>query len=85
MTECESCRRAEMKPARRLFAAIADVVSVHQVFSSASIGLMFAASFRGALGIPEPTWYERHREAWVETGELIELERMKRHVDEVMS
>ena len=42
-----------------------------------SLGMVMSLQF-GSV-IHEPTWYEKHRQAWIETGDLAELDRMLRH------
>lgn len=41
------------------------------------MGMAMALVYGSVLN--EPTWYEKHRQRWIETGELIELDRMLRH------
>lgn len=76
MVDCELCRRAEMTPFRRLR---------EDLFGRRpSPGDLIRHSmelYRAALGAGGwATDYERHRDAWVETGDLAELGRMLRHV-----
>jgi hypothetical protein len=39
----------------------------------------YGGSMRWMFG-PEKSMYEQHRDAWLQTGDVMELDRMKRHV-----
>jgi hypothetical protein len=81
MTECRDCARAEMTRCQRI---IDDMVTLalglrrpspFEVFAQG-----YASTLRIMMGAAEPTWYDKHRERWVETGDATELVRMSRHV-----
>lgn len=43
-----------------------------------------ASLIRVAMGTgPVTTWYERHKRRYIDTGDVVELERMGRHIEEV--
>lgn len=87
MTDCEDCRRWEAPPPTRasiardmLLAGLSKLPllrpsPVSQMISH--MGMAMAVMYGSALS--EPTWYEKHRQAWIETGDLAELDRMLRH------
>lgn len=43
--------------------------------------LHYSSMIRLFQGRPERTWLERHRDAYVETGDPMELIRMERHIE----
>jgi len=73
-TDCPVCWRAEASWKDRLIKAALDRLDPPSPFQG--IGAMLAA----AMGVPGATWYERHRDAYAETGDPAELTRMLRHV-----
>lgn len=80
MVTCELCRRAELTPRQRLRENVMALVglgrrpTIFDVMGHASEGMLRAA-MGGAV-----TTYDRHRDAYVRTGDLAELQRMLRHV-----
>lgn len=82
-TQCESCREAEM-PRWKLYAEKARkrIFGLTHAEQIDRVGKAFASTTRALAGIPVKSWYEKHKEAFEETGEQIELERMLRHVKE---
>ena len=87
MIECEDCRRFEAPlPTRAsvardmLLAGIARLPLFRPSPASqmiSSMGMVMSLTLGSA--VREPTWYEKHRQAWIETGDLAELDRMLRH------
>lgn len=78
-TACETCRRAELTPVQRAvdwvrFLAGSSPRLVPTLMQSMAVNM---AAF---AGVPARTWYDRHREAYEQTGEAIELQRMERHI-----
>ena len=56
------------------------IVSVFDHYFGISPYTGITNSWRIMMGIPILSWYDRHRQAYVLTGEQIELDRMCRHV-----
>lgn len=81
MVRCELCRRAELKPLERLQE---NILSFMLLRTGPSAIEVYRHSMEGAmriiLGETPITDYERHRQAYVETGDVQELARMLRHV-----
>jgi hypothetical protein len=79
VTDCPTCKRAEMRPVERLVNGVIDLLRppAGADWTGALLRIQLAM-----LGGRERTWYEKHRERWEETGELAELERMNRHVEQ---
>lgn len=73
-TRCEVCWRAEQDPFMRGLRTLFG--RSHPVSAFAGISGVMSA----ALGRPVPTWYDRHREEWEQTGDRKHLARMLRHV-----
>lgn len=48
------------------------------VYQSASA--MMSSTLSAVMGAPAQSWYERHREDFVRTGDEVHLKRMLRHV-----
>lgn len=82
--ECEDFEFREAHPARSLLRSIGAVAVLclpkPRVSPLASMGAGMASVMRAAIGVREPTHYERHQRAWIETGDSRELERMLRQV-----
>ena len=80
MVRCELCRRAELKPLERLQENILSLI----LGTSPSAIEIYRHSMetftRAVLGNTPVTDYERHRAAYIETGDVQELARMLRHV-----
>jgi hypothetical protein len=76
MTDCPDCRWAEAKPSDRLILAAIAIWKQHRAGPFDGI----AGVLRAGLGHRERTWYEKHRDRWVFTGNEAELARMLRHV-----
>lgn len=70
-TTCTSCREAETRPLRRALQQLRGP-DPGAAFRTATVDTWLAYSGR--------TWYHRHRDAYVATGDPLELERMLRHV-----
>lgn len=84
MTDCPMCARAEMTRWEVAKSVIKNAVYRQSLAEIASESIKMSMSIMdSALGIRPPTWYERHRSAWEKSGDIIELERMKRHVAEI--
>jgi carboxylesterase type B len=84
-TDCPSCERVEMTRRQRMIADITRaIIDRYQHRGPAQIFLEgYARTMQIMLGTaqPEPTWYEKHRARWEETGDVMELERMTRHLE----
>ena len=81
---CPECEDFELRQRSLLWWGFNRAMAVMLPRPRPSVFEGTAAIWRAALGAPpEPTWYERHRQRWEETGDVIELERMARHVVEV--
>jgi hypothetical protein len=84
-TACPDCYAAE-HPVRNLFNGIMAAVAVHQILAPGLASAVVLRDLGGVMGAAlgesaRPlTPYEVHREAWVRTGDVAELERMNRHV-----
>lgn len=80
MVTCELCRRAELTPRQRLRENVLALIglgrrpTIYDIMRHSSQGMMLAA-MGGAV-----TTYDRHRDAYVRTGDPAELQRMLRHV-----
>lgn len=80
-TQCPDCWRAETPWRRRAANAVAEFLMPNSFSAAvASCSATFSASWGAMMGVREPTWYEKHRDKWIETGDLEELTRMVRHV-----
>jgi protein-S-isoprenylcysteine O-methyltransferase Ste14 len=87
VTDCEECSRFEAPPPTRGQIAISMLASglarlppfrpspASQMISH--MGMVMALQLGSA--VQEPTWYEKHRQRWIETGDRAELDRMLRH------
>lgn len=73
-----------MSRRERIAADLKDMIRVRFGPSPAET---FLAGYAKTLAImmgadqPAPTWYEKHRRRWEEEGDVMELERMVRHMD----
>jgi len=77
-TDCPVCWRAESTWLRWTAYRLGELLNPPSVATRA-VGAS-ADVMRAMLGVPLPTWYDRHRAAYILTGERAELERMIRHV-----
>ncbi len=84
LTGCPACRRAESTPLARALDAAAAAAALllarpgpPDLFAGAADVIAVMA---GGLPRRRRTWYARHRDAWVRTGDPAELARMVRHV-----
>ena len=73
-TECRDCWLAEASTSEKIIRGIADWLSRPSPWTQ------LTWSMSALLGMREPTWYERHRELYEQTGDEAELRRMLRHV-----
>lgn len=92
-TGCEACARAERPPQAPLTVGAAWLAGTLAVLLTGyrrtrrptvaqllvSQASMIAAMLGGGGVAAEVTGYERHRQAWIQTGDRIEIERMLRH------
>lgn len=78
--DCKVCRLAEMTPRQRAAEYLAVRLGLRPALTTAEYMIHVGEIYRAAAGIPVRTAYERHRDAYVATGDLAELERMLRHV-----
>lgn len=72
--DCELCANAERTPLQRLLAKFDRPSALAMVASSVTAYSIIMT------GRTEPSWYEKHREAYARTGDERELTRMLRHV-----
>ena len=77
-TECPECWRAEASTLQRAMRALGDLID--RPTGSAAVIAAFGRSMAAALGGHERTWYDRHRAAFIASGDRAELDRMARHV-----
>ena len=77
-TDCPDCARAELPRRKRLAAAALDLVFPPRPSPFAGL----SGVIRAMTGAPEPTWYEKHRATWEQSGDADEIERMLRHVSD---
>lgn len=77
-TFCNTCRRAEMTPWQRFMEPFLGPKNPDDLISL--IGSNFSNAISVAMGTPMKTDYDRHRKLWIQTGDQVELERMRRHV-----
>jgi hypothetical protein len=86
-TECPLCWRAEATRTARVKAWAFDWLDSLGKPPPLPIGLgagygNLIRAFTGRSLPKPPTWYDRHRELYVESGDPVELVRMERHVGE---
>lgn len=81
-TECPLCFRAELKGFQRVVARVEELVGIDPMTGREYNPFAYMGStFRAIVGgKPPKSWYERHRDAFIATGETVEMERMIRHV-----
>lgn len=77
-TDCPLCWHTEATRLQRAARKLADAADPNRgtLAILASIGATYAV----LLGHRPASWYERHRAAFIESGNLAELRRMLRHV-----
>ena len=79
-TECDLCWYAEATRAEKIRRRTGELFNPS---NSSDVRVWLAGSMAATMtaltGVSPPTWYERHREAWVQTGDPAELARMVRH------
>lgn len=81
-TECHDCMIAEMTPLQRMNYRVVNTFydiwngTPHLDIASA----YFGTAIHAMLGITPKTWYDKHRDNWIKTGDIRELERMLRHI-----
>jgi hypothetical protein len=93
LTDCEACREIET-PKPGLLAALAGAVAAWTAYHVtkprgdaavvADLGRGMSGMVAAAIGYTPPapaSEYDKHRDAWIETGDVMELERMTAHVE----
>jgi hypothetical protein len=81
MTDCPECWKAETPWRQRVLAGVVDHLLSPRPNAAMTAIASAASVYSIMLGAgPEPTWYEKHRDRWVKTGDVAELTRMTRHV-----
>lgn len=73
---CEKCRWTELTMWQRI---VETLTTSNTQRTLRAIGEAQRGALRVALGGVQSD-YERHRQAWIETGDYMELQRMLRHV-----
>lgn len=81
MTFCETCRRAELSPGRRLLEDVRKTLFPPRMSYVQSMARAMSLMIGAATDTPAPTPYERHRELYAQTGDELEYHRMLRHVE----
>ncbi len=80
MTECPDCAYAEMSRIQWImWIAVRRLVDARRPAFAVAASAMFRIT-AALMGYTEPSWYEKHRQAWERTGDAVELGRMLRHV-----
>lgn len=77
-TGCPACAKAEATYWQRIAGALLDLID--RPSPAARMIASYGRAMSAALGVRSPSWYEKHRDEWVRTGDDLELARMLRHV-----
>lgn len=79
-TDCPECAHAELRGVQYLYYYRRNVFPT-TAESIAAMGKAYSRTMHALLGTgPVQTWYEIHKRRYIETGDMVEMKRMERHV-----